>query len=81
MKGLFLKLKLQYLGHLLQRAASLGKTLMLSKFEGRRGRGWQRMRGLDSISDSVDVNLSKLTEMVDRRAWRAAVHGVTKSST
>ena len=81
MKGLFLKLKLQYLGHLLQRADSLGKTLMLSKIEGRRRRGWQRMRGLDSISDSVDVNLSKLTEMVDRRAWRAAVHGVTKGST
>ena len=54
---------------------------MLSKIEGRRRRGWQRMRGLDSISDSVDVNLSKLTEMVDRRAWRAAVHGVTKGST
>ena len=71
-----LKLKLQYFGHLMQRADSLGKTLMLGKLEGRRGRGQQRMRKLDSITDSVDMNLSKLQEIVkDSRAWCAAVHG------
>ena len=72
-------LKLQYFGHLMQRANSLRKTLMLGKIEGRR-RGWQRMRWLDSIIDSVDMNLSKLQEIVkDRKAWCAAVHRVTKS--
>ena len=80
MKGLLLKPKLQYFGHLLQRADSLGKTLMLNKIEGRRRRGWQRISRLDSITDTVDMNLSKLMELVDRRAWRAAVHGVAKSS-
>ena len=81
MKGLLLKPKLQYFGHLLQRADSLGKTLMLNKIEGRRRRGWQRISRLDSITDTMDMNLSKLMEIVDRRAWRAAVHGVAKSST
>ena len=81
LKGLLLKPKLQYFGHLLQRADSLGKTLMLNKIEGRRRRGWQRISRLDSITDTMDMNLSKLMEIVDRRAWRAAVHGVTKSST
>ena len=80
MKGLLLKPKLQYFGHLLQRADSLGKTLMLNKIEGRRRSGWQRISRLDSITDTVDMNLSKLMELVDRRAWRAAVHGVAKSS-
>ena len=75
-----LKLKLQYFGHLMQRADSLGKTLMLNKIEGRRRSGWQRISRLDSITDTVDMNLSKLMELVDRRAWRAAVHGVAKSS-
>ena len=77
-----LKLKLQYFGHLMQRADSLGKTLMLGKTEGKRRRGQQRMRWLDSITDSVDMSLSKLWEIVEYRgSWHAAVHGVTKSLT
>ena len=75
-----LKLKLQYFGHLLQRADSLEKTLMLGKIEGKRRREWQRIRRLDSIIDSMDMNLSKLREIVeDRRDWHATVHGVAKS--
>ena len=77
-----LMLKLQYFGHLMQRADSLGKTLMLGKTEGKRRRGQQRMRWLDSITDSVDMSLSKLWEIVEYRgSWHAAVHGVTKSLT
>ena len=77
-----LKLKLQYFGHLMQRVDSLEKTLMLGGIGGRRRRGQQRMRCLDGITDSMDVNLSELREMVmDREAWRAVIHGVTKSRT